>query len=139
MGLNPTVTAPSAAGGGSFQPPADAGSSPRLYLHGSLKNEDLEDWTSADRGKVAQLTLLRRYPGVLQWLQLKGAGSGPDKGPDSDHPDCTRLRPRRRFRAPLQSSRRKPGRRRLGQPLRLPQQRKAGRHRRPLALEGQHP
>ena len=43
------------------------------YLHGSLKNEDLEDWASADRGKLAQLTLLRRYPGVLQWLQLKAA------------------------------------------------------------------
>ena len=109
------------------------------YLHGSLKNEDLEDWASTDRGKLAQLTLLRRYPGVLQWLQLKGAGSGPDKGPDSDHPDCTRLRPRRRFRAPLQSSRRKPGCRRLDQPLRLPQRRETGRHRRPLALAGRHP
>ena len=31
VGLNPTVTAPSAAGVGSFQPPADAGSSPRLF------------------------------------------------------------------------------------------------------------
>ena len=31
VALNPTVTAPSAEGEGSFQPPSDAGSSPRLF------------------------------------------------------------------------------------------------------------
>lgn len=31
VACNPTVTAPSAEGEGSFQPPSDAGSSPRLF------------------------------------------------------------------------------------------------------------
>jgi len=43
------------------------------YLHGSLTNEDLEDWASIDRGKWSQIRLLRRYPGILEWLRLKSA------------------------------------------------------------------
>jgi len=45
----------------------------RLYdhLHGQLTNRDLEDLAGADRGKVWQLALLRRYPGALEWLRLK--------------------------------------------------------------------
>ncbi|MFH1572247.1 MAG: hypothetical protein ABIL09_29925 [Gemmatimonadota bacterium] len=47
----------------------------RLYrhLHGGLANRDLEDLAGADRGKVTQVALLRRYPGVLEWLRLKAA------------------------------------------------------------------
>ncbi len=43
------------------------------YLHGHLTNADLEDWASADRGKWAQIRLLRQYPAVLEWLRLKAA------------------------------------------------------------------
>jgi hypothetical protein len=43
------------------------------YLHGSLKNRDLEDLAGADRGKITQLTLLRRFPVILEWLRLKTA------------------------------------------------------------------
>ena len=43
------------------------------HLHGSLTNRDLEDLAGPDRGKVTQLTLLRRHPAVLEWLQLKTA------------------------------------------------------------------
>jgi hypothetical protein len=43
------------------------------YLHGSLRNSDLEDFASPDRGKLAILTLFRRYPGVAEWFRLKAA------------------------------------------------------------------
>jgi hypothetical protein len=43
------------------------------YLHGGLKNRDLEDLAGADRGKIAQATLLRRFPEFLEWLRLKRA------------------------------------------------------------------
>ena len=48
----------------------DAG---RLYehLHGGLTNRDLEYLAGANRGVASQLTLLRRHPGVLEWLRLK--------------------------------------------------------------------
>lgn len=47
----------------------------RLYshLHGGLRNADLEDLAGVDRGKVSQLALLRRFPGILEWLRLKAA------------------------------------------------------------------
>lgn len=40
-------------------------------LHGGLRNQDLRDFAGADRGKLSQVTLLRRYPAVLEWLRLK--------------------------------------------------------------------
>jgi hypothetical protein len=43
------------------------------YLHGGLRNSDLEEWTGADAGRFAQTSLLRRYPAVLEWLRLKAA------------------------------------------------------------------
>ena len=43
------------------------------YLHGSLTNADLEGFAGVDRGKIAQLSLLRRFPAVLEWLRLKAA------------------------------------------------------------------
>jgi hypothetical protein len=43
------------------------------YLHGSLKNRDLEDLAGADRGKITLAILLRRFPVILQWLRLKTA------------------------------------------------------------------
>ena len=43
------------------------------YLHGHLTNRDLQDFASVDRGKLSQVVLLRRYPGVLEWLRLKAA------------------------------------------------------------------
>lgn len=43
------------------------------YLHGSLRDRDLEDLAGPDRGKTTQLTLLRRYPAILEWLRLKTA------------------------------------------------------------------
>ena len=43
------------------------------YLHGSLTNTDLRDFASADRGKYSLLMLMRRHPGVLEWLHLKAA------------------------------------------------------------------
>ena len=43
------------------------------YLHGSLTNRDLRDLASADRGKFSLLTLMRRHPGILEWLRLKAA------------------------------------------------------------------
>lgn len=43
------------------------------YLHGSLTNTDLRDFTTADRGKYTIQTLLQRYPGVAEWLRCKAA------------------------------------------------------------------
>ena len=43
------------------------------YLHGELRNEDLEELASPDRGKVALLRLFQRYPGAWEWLRLKAA------------------------------------------------------------------
>jgi len=43
------------------------------YLHGSLTNTDLADWADIDRGKWAQVRLLRQYPAILEWLRLKAA------------------------------------------------------------------
>ena len=43
------------------------------YLHGSLQNRDLEDFAGADRGKLSQISLLRRYPAALEWLRLKAS------------------------------------------------------------------
>ena len=43
------------------------------YLHGSLKNTDLADWAGPERGHFALQNLLRRYPGVAEWLRLKAA------------------------------------------------------------------
>jgi hypothetical protein len=42
-------------------------------LHGGLTNRDLEDLAGPDRGKTTYLTLLRRYPAILDWLRLKSA------------------------------------------------------------------
>lgn len=41
------------------------------HLHGGLTNRDLEEWAEVDRGKFALVNLLRRYPGVAEWLRLK--------------------------------------------------------------------
>ena len=43
------------------------------YLHGSLRNEDLAAFASGDRGAGEGLALLRRFPGVFDWLRLKSA------------------------------------------------------------------
>ena len=43
------------------------------YLHGSLTNADLVDFTTPDRGKFTILRLLTRYPGVAEWFRLKAA------------------------------------------------------------------
>ena len=43
------------------------------YLHGGLRNQDLRDFASLDRGKFTQISLLRRYPVILEWLRLKSA------------------------------------------------------------------
>ncbi len=43
------------------------------YLHGSLTNADLEEFAEADRGRWAQIRLLRRFPEVFEWLKLKQA------------------------------------------------------------------
>jgi hypothetical protein len=43
------------------------------YLHGSLKNRDLEDLAGADHGKIPQTSLLCRFPEFLDWLRLKRA------------------------------------------------------------------
>jgi hypothetical protein len=43
------------------------------YLHGSLTNRDLEDLAGPDRGKTTYLTLLRRFPAILEWLRQKRA------------------------------------------------------------------
>lgn len=43
------------------------------YLHGGLRNADLEDWAGAGGGRFDQTRLLRRYPAVLEWLRLKVA------------------------------------------------------------------
>lgn len=43
------------------------------YLHGSLTDADLRDFTTVDRGKFAILTLLQRFPGVAEWLRCKAA------------------------------------------------------------------
>ena len=42
-------------------------------LHGRLTNGDLEGLAGPDRGKTTTLTLLRRYPAILDWLRLKRA------------------------------------------------------------------
>lgn len=44
-----------------------------VYLHGSLRNRDLQDFAGADRGRYAQIALLRRFSAVLEWLRLKSA------------------------------------------------------------------
>jgi len=41
------------------------------YLHGSLTNDDLDDFAAADAGRVTQLALLRQYPAVFDWFRLK--------------------------------------------------------------------
>lgn len=41
------------------------------YLHGGLKNADLEDLASVDRGKFSLLHLMNLFPGVGEWLRLK--------------------------------------------------------------------
>ena len=43
------------------------------YLHGSLTNRDLRDFASVDRGKLSLMILMRRRPGILDWLRLKAA------------------------------------------------------------------
>ncbi|MEE2659570.1 MAG: hypothetical protein VX733_13775 [Candidatus Latescibacterota bacterium] len=43
------------------------------YLHGSLRNADLESLASPERGGFARLALLRGYAGVFEWLRLKAA------------------------------------------------------------------
>ena len=43
------------------------------YLHGALTNADLQDLASAGRGVFSLVRLLRRYPGVLEWLRMKSA------------------------------------------------------------------
>jgi hypothetical protein len=43
------------------------------FLHGGLRNEDLEELASPDRGKFALLRLFQRHPGVWEWLRLKAA------------------------------------------------------------------
>lgn len=43
------------------------------YLHGSLKNTDLVDWAGPERGHFMRQNLLRRYPGIAAWWQLKAA------------------------------------------------------------------
>ncbi|MDP6778545.1 MAG: hypothetical protein QGI83_17460 [Candidatus Latescibacteria bacterium] len=43
------------------------------HLHGGLTNADLHDFASAGRGTTSLISLLRRYPGVLEWLRLKAA------------------------------------------------------------------
>ncbi len=43
------------------------------YLHGSLTNAALVDFTTPDRGKFTILRLLTRYPGVAEWFRLKAA------------------------------------------------------------------
>jgi hypothetical protein len=41
------------------------------YLHGSLKNSDLSDWASEERGTFLAASLLIKYPGVTEWLRCK--------------------------------------------------------------------
>lgn len=43
------------------------------YLHGSLTNADLLDFTTPDRGKFTILRLLNQYPGVAEWFRCKAA------------------------------------------------------------------
>ena len=43
------------------------------YLHGSLTNDDLAEFAEVDRGRWAQIRLLRRFPAVYEWLRLKRA------------------------------------------------------------------
>ncbi len=43
------------------------------YLHGRLTNDDLATFAAGDRGAGGGLALLRRYPGVFDWLRLKSA------------------------------------------------------------------
>ena len=43
------------------------------HLHGGLTNDELEEFAGIDRGRVTQIALLRRYPGVFEWLRLKAA------------------------------------------------------------------
>jgi hypothetical protein len=42
-------------------------------VHGGLRNQDLLDLAGPDRGRFSQIALLRRHPGVLEWLRLKAA------------------------------------------------------------------
>lgn len=41
------------------------------YLHGELKNEDLAEFASADRGNFSIFSLLKRFPVIADWLRLK--------------------------------------------------------------------
>ena len=43
------------------------------YLHGSLTNADLVDFTTPDRGKYTLLRLFNQFPGVAEWLRCKAA------------------------------------------------------------------
>lgn len=43
------------------------------YLHGRLKNADLEEWAGPGRGTYASTRLMRRFPGIGEWLRMKAA------------------------------------------------------------------
>jgi hypothetical protein len=43
------------------------------YLHGRLKNADLEEWAGPERGTYASSRLMRSFPGIGAWLRLKAA------------------------------------------------------------------
>jgi hypothetical protein len=42
-------------------------------LHGSLRNQELRDFAGSDQGEFSLVTLLRRYPALLEWLRLKAS------------------------------------------------------------------
>jgi hypothetical protein len=41
------------------------------YLHGSLRNEDLEEWGTVERGFFSFVSALRERPQLLEWFRLK--------------------------------------------------------------------
>lgn len=43
------------------------------YLTNSLTNEDIAEFSEVERGRWAQLRLLRRYPAIGAWLRVKSA------------------------------------------------------------------
>jgi hypothetical protein len=43
------------------------------FLHGDLTSNMLRDFVTPDRGKFTIISLLKRFPGVAEWLRLKSA------------------------------------------------------------------
>lgn len=43
------------------------------YLHGSLTNQDLQDFATPDRGKFTLLRLFNHHPGLVDWFRFKAA------------------------------------------------------------------